>query len=623
MAKQENTVLAVDIGGGCLKMAEFGTTESGAIVLQRFAVKELSDREMDPVLSFAVAYNALLAENEFKAKAVNLSISGASSFSRLSKLPQLSGSSANVAKIVEFEASTVVPYDMNEVVWGYQLLKHTVQVEREIETVVGEDQSQPKVEVEDVDEFEALFVAVKSDQIDAYTDVILNSGKKVLSVDIAPVAMFNAAKVGQCQDETSTLLLNIGARCTSLVIAEGERIFVRNIPIAGDTITAQISKEFNISFQEAEDLKVRYGFVALGGAYDEPESEVAATISKIARNVMTRLHGEINRSFSVWRSAHGGTTPKRMLLAGGGSLMHYTQEFFQEKLRIDVDYLNVFIGIQIGEEVNRQKLLDIAPMFSELIGMGLRHLGICPVDISLVPERIIFQQDFVQKRPYFYGSALLILFCLACFLMAVLHRAEKSNQMVRETRGEVEKTLKMQSRIKKLNGELGSARGEYEEAMSFVRARSSWTDMLLELQSMIPNNMFLVSLEGKGTEIAPAQNQSAMDDMMMDPGLFGPMDAGGGDPSASAAKPKEDFTLRHKHPELITEVKELKLHFYTLALRGEATLIEDKFRQKLKTSKYFSNEKDGYELLSHEAGHVKDGLTSFVVLVKLKEPIRK
>ena len=57
MAKQENSVLAVDIGGGCLKMAEFGTTESGAIVLQRFAVKELSDREMDPVLAFAVAYN--------------------------------------------------------------------------------------------------------------------------------------------------------------------------------------------------------------------------------------------------------------------------------------------------------------------------------------------------------------------------------------------------------------------------------------------------------------------------------------------------------------------------------------------------------------------------------------
>ena len=620
MAKQENSVLTVDIGGGCLKMAEFGTTESGAIVLQRFAVKELVDRDLDPVLAFAGAYNALLAENNFTAKSVNLSISGAASFSRLSKLPQLSGSSANVAKIVEFEASTVVPYDMNEVVWGYQLLKHTVQVEREIETVIGEDQSQPKVEIENVDEFEALFVAVKSDQIDAYTDVILNSGKKILSVDIAPVAMFNAAKLGQCQDETSTLLLNIGARCTSLVIAEGERIFVRNIPIAGDTITLQISKEFNISFQEAEELKVRYGFVALGGAYDEPESEVAATISKIARNVMTRLHGEINRSFSVWRSAHGGTTPKRMLLAGGGSLMHYTQEFFQEKLRIDVDYLNAFIGIQIGEEVDRQKLLDIAPMFSEMIGMGLRHLGICPVDISLVPERIVFQQDFIQKRPYFYGSATLIIFCLVCFLMAVLYRADVSSQMVKQTKGEVEKTLNMQSRIKRLNGELGTARGEYEEAMGFIRARSTWTDMLLELQSMIPNNMFLVALEGQGTELTPTQEQAQNDMMMMDPGLFGPMDAGSS--SGENVKPKEDFTIRKK-AEMITEVKEIKLRFYTLGLPGESTLIADKFLTKLKDSKFFSNEKDGYTLLEHKVGHKDDGLTSYVILLKLKEPIRK
>ena len=624
MAKQNDSVLAVDIGGGCLKMAEFGTTESGAIILQRFAVKELADREMDPVLAFAGAYNELLAENQFKAKDVHLSISGASSFSRLSKLPQLSGSSANVAKIVEFEASTVVPYDMNEVVWGYQLLKHTVQVEREVETVVGEDQSQPKIELEEVDEFEALFVAVKSDQIDAYTDVVLNSGKKILSVDIASIAMFNAAKVGHCQEATSTLLLNIGARCTSLVITEGERIFVRNIPIAGDTITQQISKEFNISFQEAEDLKVRYGFVALGGAYEEPDSEVAATISKIARNVMTRLHGEINRSFSVWRSAHGGSSPKRMLLAGGGSLMHYTQEFFQEKLRIEVDYLNAFLGVQIAEEVDRQKLLDIAPMFSELIGMGLRHLGICPVDISLVPERIKFQQEFVHKRPYFYVSSVLVLFCLACFMMAVFYRTEGSRKLVEMTKGKVEETQNMQKKVQRLHGEMGAAESEYEEAMGFIRARSTWTDMLLELQSMIPNNMFLVALEGEGTEIAPQQEQ-AVDDMMMDPGLFGPMDPGaGGDSSADAAAAKKKAELEpRKKADLITEVKELKLWFYTLALPGEDKLIQDKFKEKLKDSKFFSGESDGYVTKHEERGDEKDGLTSFVVVLKLKEPIRK
>ena len=76
--------------------------------------------------------------------------------------------------------------------------------------------------------------------------------------------------------------------------------------------------------------------MALGGAYEEPDSQVAATISKIARNVMTRLHGEINRSINVWRSQHGGNRPGRMLLCGGSSIIPYSQHFFNEKLHIPV-----------------------------------------------------------------------------------------------------------------------------------------------------------------------------------------------------------------------------------------------------------------------------------------------
>ncbi len=616
MGRHDNLVLTIDIGGGCLKMAEFSVADNGAIRLEKFAFRDLPDREMDPVLAFAEAYRQLLNENDFRATRVSLSISGAASFSRLSKLPQLSENAPNIAKIVEFEAGTVVPYDMNEVVWGYQLLKHTIQVEREVEAVIGEDRSKPKVEVENVDEFEALFVAVKSDQIDAYTEILVTSGKQVLSVDIAPAAMFNAAKVSQCQDNTSTLLLNIGARCTSLVIAEGERLFVRNIPIAGDSITLQISKEFGISFQEAEDLKIRYGFVALGGAYDEPESEVAATISKIARNIMTRLHGEINRSFSVWRSAHGGTAPKRMLLAGGGSLMQYTQDFFKEKLHIDVDYLNVFTGIAIADSVDRQKLLDVAPMFSELVGMSLRQVGACPVDISLVPERITFQQDFVQKRPYFYISAVLILFCLLCFLLTVIYRTRKSAELVSRTQDEVTQTMVWKKKIDTLSQELGAARGEYDEAMRFLKIRSNWTDMLLELQSMIPNTMFLVALEGLGTEVKPAAATGAQA-AGGDPGLFGPAESA--DPAA-AAKTAQNFD--RKDASLITDVNEIRLKFYTLNLPQEE-MVFNKFRQNLRKSVYFSQDQDGFKVLANDPGWEKDGLKSFIVTLKLKTPIRK
>ena len=155
MAKKDNSILAVDIGGGCLKMAEFSFPESGGVILERYGFKDMGDRETDMGVAFAEAYTALLEEIPFQANRVRLSISGQVSFSRLSPLPKLSGNSGAIAKVVEFEAGQVVPYPMNEVVWGYQLLSHTKRVEHVLDAVIGE--TAPQIEVEEVEEFEALF----------------------------------------------------------------------------------------------------------------------------------------------------------------------------------------------------------------------------------------------------------------------------------------------------------------------------------------------------------------------------------------------------------------------------------------------------------------------------------
>jgi len=55
---------------------------------------------------------------------VRLLLSAGNSFQRLSKLPPMLGNSAAVARLIEFEASQAVPYSMDEVEWGYQLLHH-------------------------------------------------------------------------------------------------------------------------------------------------------------------------------------------------------------------------------------------------------------------------------------------------------------------------------------------------------------------------------------------------------------------------------------------------------------------------------------------------------------------
>lgn len=610
---KETTVLTIDVGGDSLKIAEFDYPAGGGIVLKDFAFRKLNDQDDEQGVAFFQLYHEILAEKHFTAKQVRLSISGQSSFSRLSKLPPLIGNKSAISRIVEYEARQTVPYAMNEVVWDYQLIRHAWDDSHE-ET--QEDGSVLQLS-DSHEEFEALFVAVKTDLITRYTNIIEDSGKEIISVEVASVALFNAAKGGmQCADDESVLLLNIGGRGTNLMIADHNRVFIRSIPIAGDAITHQVAKEYAIDFNEAEELKHRHGFVALGGAYEEPESVVAATISKIARNVMTRLHGEVSRSINAWRAQHGGNAPTRVLLSGGGSTMLYITDFFQEKLRLPVEYLNTFGTITIGDAVNKEMLQSVAPMFQELIGMSLRGVTQCPIDISLVPPAIKNQKLLDHKKPYFYVAAVSLIICLLIFAFGVNRRLQFDKTRVSRVQGHVEETNKMAKRVNGLNSELQSSISRYQEMRRILEERNLWTSILTELQSLLPDHMWLSSIEGVGTIVDSTPTTERGGGGFEDFG-GGPFGGGMAEGGGTALKSAKRDTTRVNSINM-TEILGLKLTGYRLVLNRE--VLEAEFEKKLKESKYF-------EIPSSEWGYKdsKDSsnLTSFELRVKLKEPIKK
>ena len=607
MAK-ENRVLTIDVGGENLKMAEFSFPSGGGIVLSGFAFRRFDVKdESEDAPTFAQVYREMLEENHFTAKGVRLSLAAQSSFQRLSKLPPMLGNRSSIGKVVEYEARQTVPYSMNEVEWGYQLIHHEWQ---ETTTETNEDGTSEEVTV-DRSEYEALFVAMKTEEITRFTDVIEDSGREVLSVDIAPVALFNAAKAAQqVRDDECVLLLNIGGGVSSLMISDHNRAFMRSIPIGGDTITSQIAKEFGIGFDDAEELKRRHGFVALGGAYDDPESELASTISKVARTIMTRLHGEVSRSINVWRAQHGGSQPSRVLLSGGGSTMLYVTDFFQEKLRVPVSYLNTFGAISIAPGVDKESLQPIAPMFQELIGMSLRSVTTCPIDISLLPQVIRNQKELNRKKPYFYASAVGLVVCLGIFALGVTKLQDFERRRVERTQIEVDKTDKTLKGVTALVGQLNSAKGEYDEVVSFLKNRGKWTEMLEELQRITPNGVWYVVIEGLGDE-NQQQNQEA---------------ALGGDDTRNAAVRSNPYLVENfpitgvsgstSFRRDLREVKRIRLVGYTVALRNDR-LLQAELVGKLADSKFFASEwKMGDNRTS-------GNLTSFEIFLQLKEPIKK
>ena len=611
----QSTILTIDVGSDSVKMAEFSfSPDGGKLILEKFAFEPLAQEEDEPVVAFARVYQYMLQSNNFQSKQVRLTISGQAAFSRLSKLPELNGDDNMISKIIEFEAKQTVPYTMDEIIWDYQLIKHTLP---------------PVTELDDPhDEYEALFVAAKRDIITAYTDVILESGLEVISVNIAPISMANAfyACVKR-EPDSCEMLLNIGGQSSSLVICEGDRIFVRTIPIAGDAITQQISKEFAIPFAEAEDMKSKHGFVALGGAYEDPESEVAATISKIARNVMTRLHGEISRSINVWRSQYNGKKPTVLYLAGGGTLIQYVTEFFTEKLNIKVDYLNVFSVMGIGPGIDRNALLDVAPMFAELAGMGVRSVAEVPVDINLVPETIKIQTDIQSKKMYFYASCATLVVSLLIFYTGVNKMLNFDRSRVERVKGKVEEAQDLNERIQSQYREVSSLRDKYDRYLKIVKDRTVWVDIIDALQAVTPDTTWFSSVEGIASRdddfriekekslkmVNESESVAKQNDGFA--GIFG-----GGNVQAAPVSPENPEGMPEQSSSQ-QEINYIKLKGYSLMLKQE--ILGDSLKELLKKSKIFKYESEDDILIHtvrHESG--KTNIATFIIYLKLNNPVR-
>ena len=495
--------LCIDVGASSIKAAEFSFTPTGDMLMERFAFEEFSTpdsslqnvMESDPKVDMLEALNKVLENNKFHSKKVSLSLSGHDAYIRFVKVPAMVTDEKKIRQIIEFEAQSAIPYDMSEVVWDSQLLKSA----------------------EDSGEIEAMFVIVKSDEIEAITSLIEANGKQVEFVEVSPTACYNAARLNDIGENDCELILNIGDRCSSLLFVDSGRLFIRIIPIAGHAITLQISKEFGISYKEAEEMKRRHGFVALGGAYEEPDSEVAATVSKIVRNVMTRLHGEISRSINVYRSQQKGRKPEKLYLAGGSSVMGYTPRFFSEKLKMPVEYLNPFKSIALGPEIDKEKLADIAHMFPEPIGLALRHGMTCPVEISLMPHSLQHHLEFKSKLPYFYASAAALLLCLLVTFFSLSKQEVMANAKKDIAVEQLKKTEAKVNQLRGAEGEYNNARSDYEEAANLLKERIRWPELINEVQSVLPNNVWVTRFElSRATGSQPQKSQE-------DGGLFGGM----------------------------------------------------------------------------------------------------
>lgn len=482
---RSDTILALDIGASSLKLGCFLPQRGGALELIRYAVRDLNAdpaNEEHRLTDLQLGLQDMMAELGIPAgRPVLISVPGQQVFSRFVKLPPVGRD--KILQMVQYEAQQNVPFPINEVVWDYQL----------IGSGVGE--------------VDVMLAAMKSEIIEQIVEAIQKAGLHPELVDVAPMAIYNATRYNYAQMPKCTLVIDMGARSTDLIFIEENRVFNRSIPVGGNTITQQIMREFELSYEDAEKLKKTHAFVAFGGAYEAPASQVADKVSKTVRSVMTKLHTEITRSINFYRTQQSGGEPGLALLTGGTAIIAYTDSFLKEKLHIDVEYMNPFANVSVSSAIDAAEIGAKAHLMGEVVGLALRRSLGCPIELNLLPPKYVKDETFHRRQPFFVVAMVGVLVLLGLWT-ADFHRLAKLGSARHATlRSQVAQLRDVESRLAEKEKKIAEIQANIETVSGLPVKRTQWLQIVDDIRHRLVDGMWITSLRtvhsGKAVAAAP------------------------------------------------------------------------------------------------------------------------
>ncbi len=517
-------IYTLALGMQTVNLAEFRTGANGGLILARYEESELlPDPSADATRGgqLKIAVNELVERVKPGHAPVNYAISAQAVFTRFVKLPSVG--QEKVDQIVTFEAQQNVPFPINEVVWDYQL--------------VGDAHD---------GQMEVVLVAIKADLLNELSEAVEESGLRTTVVDVGPMALYNAFRYNYSDVRDTVLLIDIGARTTSLIFVEPGRVFSRSIPIGGSTITQAIAKEFKEPVMAAEARKKKDGFVSLGGSYADPEDEEVARVSKMVRNTMTRLHAEISRSISFYRAQQQGSAPVRAYLSGASSSMPYTREFFAEKLKMPVEYFNALRNVTVTAPMQAEEASRRAHVLGELVGLALRSTSACPMELNLRPPAVTQQQEMARRRPFLALAAVCLLLALAGWWLYFMQAGQVQAAVLEDLKPKVGQLQGFENRFKAIRKNILEEQATAAPFLEALDERDFWVETIAELNARLPGKgIWITVLEpgfftddgGAGKDvpfesIAPGAKENSRPGSETPPVLPGPP----GKPNAQASR---------------------------------------------------------------------------------------
>ena len=471
--------LTLNIGAASIELAEYDSGSKGALTLVNYGKAALPAGfdVSDAGAAIPAALGEIVHNTGIRPGPVAMSVSGQMAFQRFAAIPG-GGGEERFEQLVRYEIEQNIPFPIDEMVCDRQILGDTENGDKSV-----------------------MIVAAKIDQVEAMTSAVASAGFSPVLVDVAPIAITNALRMNRPEEaESCAVTLDIGAKTTSLVIAEGDRIYNRSIPVAGNAITKEISAALGCSPEDAEALKCERGYVSLGGV-SEDEDEVADRISKVCRAVLSRLNAEISRSINFYRSQQGGSAPSKLYLTGGTSVLPQIGEFFSESLQIEVEQFNPFETVSVGPKIDVDALSYDAASLAATAGLAARMADAAHFAVNLLPPAIVAARAEKAKIPVVAAAGIAAVAALALATLAVWNETEVVEARREAVEAKVRVLKNFDDKVKAAEKELASETANADAVRGLLFSKAKTSTQINAVRASLAPGMWLQKFTPDGVTV--------------------------------------------------------------------------------------------------------------------------
>ena len=482
MAKS-NAVWGIDIGQCALKALRCTLDADGStIVADKYDVVEypkiLSATDADPEELVAEAIQTFLSRNEVAGDKVAVSVAGQAGLSRFFKPPPVEVST--LPDIVKYEVKAQIPFAIEDVIWDWQQMGGNVVDGRTVDAEIG------------------LF-AMKRDAVFTALRPFDDAEIDVDFVQLSPISIFNVVchdLIGELPNPEefdpenpppSTVVMSIGTDTTDLIVTNGVRMWLRNIPIGGNHFTKQLSREMKLTQAKAEHLK-----------RNARASENPKAIFQAMRPVFTDFVNEVQRSLNFFQSNEKSAELSEILLLGNAAKLPGLRQYLAKQLDIEIGKVTGFEKLTGSDVTSQKSFQNNLLSFASCYGLCLQGLQKAQLKTNLLPREIVVKRIVEAKKPWVLtavtsvmaGLALAFLFTTSSWYKTVddFEDADGNKwtvayQKVTNTdsasKGFLSKDLEQKETLDKLNA-------LSKELTSASEQKASWLELQVALSEAFP-----------------------------------------------------------------------------------------------------------------------------------------